>query len=247
VLVSGAATLGYPGNEGRTYVLTPALCSQLDYLTVQWYAASDGSTLTTYAEVVGDFYFSVAQARLRTPLQDVTTYTTQQILDYRTLAEMALDDICGVGFVPRFSYDEAQIASWGLLELPRRRIRTVRNIYTATDSGPQALTNLTGLRIESGELVFMPSIWNWWSRPIQIAYEHGYNSCPPRVARAALELARRWLVESPWDERATGFRTRDGGEMTILTARTTVNGVTHPFDIPEVSAVAEVYGTPMIA
>jgi len=246
VVVTNAPTVGYPGAGPRSYLLTPAQASRLDYLTAVW-AAADGSTLTTYVEVVGGFMFSVNFMRTRTPLQDTVTYPTQTLLDYRTLAEMALEDICGVAFVPRFSYHEATIASWGLLELPRRRIRVVRQIYTATEGGPQPLTTLAGLRIEAGSLVFMPSIWNWWSRPIQIAYEHGYDFCPPRVMRAGLELARRWIVESPWDERATGFRTRDGGEMTILTARTVKEGIAHAFDIPEVAAVAEMYGTPMIA
>jgi hypothetical protein len=245
VLVNAAATTTL-GTGLRSYDLSPSITGTLDLLTIQWLAGADGSTLTTYAEIVGGFYFSVAQARQRTPLQDTVTYTTQQIIDYRTLAEMAIEDMCGVAFVPRYTHEEAQIASWGMLETSRRRITTVRNIWTQTNNGPQALPTLSGLRIDSGQIVFMPAIWNWWSRPITIAYEHGYPYAPPRVARAALELMRRWVVESPWDERATGFKTREGGEMTILTARTVKAGVTYAFDIPEVAAVAELYGTPLI-
>jgi hypothetical protein len=223
-------------------VLTPATCAKLDYLTVAWTSASDSSVLTTYAEVVGGFHFTVAYARTRSPMNDTTTYTVQNILDYRTLAEWALEDICGVAFVPRFSHNLARITSVGMLQVPRRRIRNVRNIYTQTDNGPVAMPTLNGLRIEPGGVVFMPAMFNWWSTPISIAYEHGYNTVPPRVARASLELCRRWLVESPWDERTTGFRTRDGGQMTILTGNHT-----DAFDIPEVVAVADAYGLPMVA
>src|SRR6516162_7622219 len=54
------------GTGLRTYELPASATGTLDFLTVAW-TASDGSVLTTYAEVVGGFYFSVAQARLRTP------------------------------------------------------------------------------------------------------------------------------------------------------------------------------------
>jgi hypothetical protein len=239
VLASAQPTLGYPGAGGRTFLVTPVLAANLDYLTVQW-AASDGSVLTTYVEVVGDFHFTVQYARSRSPLQDTTTYPTQSIMDYRVLAEKAIEDICGVAFVPRYSRNIARITTWGVLRVPHRQVRNVRNIWTGTDLGPQALTTLRGLRILNGGVIFMPALWNWWSQPIEIAYEHGYDTIHPRVRRAALELARRWLVESPWDERTTGFRTRDGGEMTILTANHT-----DPFDIPEVVAVVDAYGTVM--
>jgi hypothetical protein len=240
VIASGLAT--GTGNSGRTFVLAPSNTAGLDYLTITWTSLSDSSVLTTYAEIVGDFHFTVAFARTRTPLGDTATYSTQQVLDYRTLAEMAIEDICGVSFVPRYRYDIARIVSWGMLELPRRRIRSVLNIYTQADSpSPVAIPSLAGLRIENGGLIFMPAMFNWWSTPIYVSYVSGYDFVPPRVARASLELCRRWLVESPWDERTTGFRTRDGGQMTILTANHT-----DAFDIPEVVAVADAYGTPAV-
>jgi hypothetical protein len=240
--VTGTAT-GGPGTS-RTFALTAAQTANLDYLNVSW-AAADGSTLTTYAEIVGDFLFSVAQARLRSPLQDATAYPASAILFYRTLAEMAIEDICGVAFVPRYLRETMSISGFGLLSGSRRRIRTVRQITTwagGTPNNYQPLPNLSGLQIISSQEIYMPTLWNWFSLPVFVAYEHGYDYAPFRVQRAALELARRWLIESPWDERTTGFRTRDGGEMMILTA-----SHTNAFDIPEVEAVATAYGTPMIA
>ena len=239
VLVNAGSAVG-TGSGGRTYVLPITTTKTLDVLTIAWTAA-DGSVLTTYAEIVGDFHFTVQYARTRTPLQDTSTYTTQMVLDYRTLAEMAIEDILGVAFVPRFRHDIARIVAWGELEMPRRRIRKVRAIYQQSDTGPVALSSLAGLRIEAGGIVFLPAMFNWWSTPITVAYESGYPWCNYRVRRATLELARRWLVESPWDERTTGFRTRDGGQMTILTANHT-----DPFDIPEVVAIADAYGLPMV-
>jgi len=172
----------------------------------------------------------------------VTAYPTSAILLYRQLAEQALEDICGVAFVPRLRKDEASIIGYGILEVPRRWITKVLDISTATNTGPQSLPSLTGLRINQGSTLFLPTWWNWWSMPITVTYESGYKETPMRISRAALELARRWLIESPWDERMTGFRSREGGSMQILTASNS-----DPFDIPEVVAVAGAYGTPMMA
>jgi hypothetical protein len=239
-LVSGVAASG-TGTAGRTLVLTPSQTSALDYYTISWTSSEDGSVLTTYADIVGGFLFSVAQARARSPLGDTTNYPTEAILYYRTLAEAALEDICGVAFVPRFSQTKARIVGAGMLEVSRRYLTNVVNVYTTTNDGLQVLPTLSGLRIENGGTIWMPAYWNFWAMPIVVAYEHGYNETPFRVSRAALELAKRWLIESPWDERMTMFRSREGGEVDILTAQQ------DPFDIPEVVAIANIYGTPMIA
>lgn len=243
-VVSGAATSG-TGAVARTYTLTPAQTAQLDLLKAVWTSGNDGSTVTTYAEVVGGYLFSIAQARLMSPLQDTATYPTEQLLLYRVMAETALEDICGVSFVPRYTREQAHIASYGILETSRRLVRTVRQITTwqsVNGVGQQVpLPTLAGYQVVATDQVFMPVLWSWWSMPIYIAYEHGYNEPPPRVGRAALLLARRWIVESPWDERLTGFRSREGGEMTILTA-----SHTNAFDLPEVEAIAELYSSPMV-
>lgn len=239
-ILQAVPTDGSPG-VSRSISLTPAQTSTLNSWTLVW-TAPDGSELTTYAEVVGDFLFTINRMRQRTPLQDTNMYPDETLLYYRTLAEMALEDACGVAFVPRYSYEEAFIAMYGVLSTSRRRINNVRMIWTSTDIGPQPLPTLKGLRIMTGTHIFMPTLWNWWSRPIFVGYEHGYPFPPPRVSRAAIELARRWVVESPWDERMTGFRTRDGGQLDILTA-----SKSDPFDIPEVAAVSDFYGTPMVA
>lgn len=229
---------GLPGE--RTFLITPVLAGQLDSLTLAWTSETDSSILTTKVDVCGGFLFSVAQARRLSPLGDTTNYPAQHILAARTLAEMALEDVCGVAFAPRYRRDHARIVSFGLLNLPRRRVTSVRAIFTTTDSGLMQLPSLTGLRIQSGGNIFMPSFYNWWSTPIVVTYENGYESPPPRVGQAAALLARRWLVESPWDERMIAFRSREGGEVDILTAQG------EAFDIPEVVAVSELYGFPLI-
>jgi len=242
-IISAGPTTGTGAT--RAVALTAAQTANLDLLTLNWMAA-DGSALTTYVEVVGGFLFSLGRARKLSPLQDTTAYTNDAILEARTLAEDAIEDICGVSFVPRYRHEEVSIESYGLLHGSRRNIRNVLQLstfMTSADGGKQVpLPNLSGLQIVAGYEVYMPTLWNWFSRPIMMSYEHGYRFPPPRVANAALLLARRWAIESPWDERTTGFRTRDGGEMSILTA-----SHSDPFDLPEVVAVADAYGFPLVA
>jgi hypothetical protein len=242
-IMTAAPTTGT--GSSRSVSLTAAQTANLDLLTFTWTAA-DGSVLTTYAEVVGGFLFSLARARKLSPLQDTAAYTTDAILEARTLAEAALEDICGVSFVPRYSREEVSIEGYGLLRGSRRRIRNVVQLTTfmstSTGGSQQPLPTLSGLQIVNGTDVYMPMLLNWFSRPIMMAYEHGYPFTPPRVGNAVLLLARRWCIESPWDERTTGFRTRDGGEMSILTA-----SHSDPFDLPEVVAIADAYGFPLVA
>lgn len=219
--------------DQRILALTADQTTSLDLLTVVWTSVDNGIQ-TTYAEIVGGFLFSVRQARMRSPLQDTVQYTTESLLFYRTLAEQAIESICGVAFVPRFSIDEALVSRGGLLTLPRRRIRAVRSL-----SSQGLVQNITSAQILGGS-ISVPGSWTSFSRPL-VAYEHGYDESPYRVSRAALELAKRWIVESPWDERMTAYRDRSGGELDILTA-----SHTNPFDIPEVVAVSEQYGMPMV-
>lgn len=239
VVVSGGATTG--DGATRSFSLTPMQCGVLDHLTCTWTASTDGSWLTTYAEVAGGFTFDVRRARMRPPLGDMMEYPTEAIVYYRTLAEQALEDICGVAFVPRYTREIARVGRSGRLSLTRRKIRHVVQITTSSDAGPVPLTNLNGLRIPAGDSIWLPMALNWISMPVEVAYYHGFDEPIHRVSRAAIELARRWLVESPWDERMTGYRQRDGGELSILTA-----SKSDPFDIPEVVAISRLYGTPMV-
>lgn len=243
-LVSGAATTG-TGAAPRTYSLTPVQTATLDNFTAVWTSGVDQSSVTTYAEVVGGFLFDIASMRKKSPLQDTTAYPTSQLLAYRMLAETALEDICGVAFVPRYTRERAHIASYGILETSRQRVRALRQVTTwmsVNGVGQQVpLPTLAGHQIVATDQIFMPVLWSWWSMPIYVAYEHGYDYPPARVSNAAMLLARRWIVESPWDERLTSLRSREGGELQILTA-----SHSNAFDIPEVQAVAQQYGSPMV-
>lgn len=236
-LTSGTATRTGVGTF--TFTLTSAQTADLDVLTVEW--TSSLGTVTTYAEIVGGFLFSVAQARALSPLDNTTTYPTADILTARTLAEAALEDACGVPFVPRYFREWFDgNGSTDLLLGPRPLAITSATVGATTSAGGTALTadELTDLRFYRDGRVYHSGKWTTGRGNVEIKGSHGYTIAPPRVGRAALLLAKRWLVETPISDRATSL-TNDAGTVEYL-ATTGVREMV--FDIPEANAVVQEYG-----
>lgn len=232
-IVTAAAATG-TGVGSFSYSLSAAQNNLLDTLTVKW--TSSLGTIASTVEVVGGFLFSIAQARSLDPLNNATRYPTQAIIDARTLAETALEEACGVAFVPRYRREPLSGTGGTELILSQPRITAIRSM------------SLAGTALTAGELAaVVPSgpgviyTLNGWTRGFgnySIAYEHGYVSPPPRVTNAALLLARRYLVDSPVSDRATSMTTDDGTTQFLVTA-----GVRQAvFDIPEANAVVAQYG-----
>lgn len=222
------------GAAARTFALTTTHTASLDILTVTWVSSTYG-TLTTQVEIVGGFLFSIAQARAVKPLNNTDTYTAAAITEARTLAEMALEDACGVAFVPRYarrSFDGS--GSGDLLLPPLARTVTVGSI----DGTALTSSELADLEIYDSGVLYNPLGWTAGRRNVSLTYTHGYPSPPPRVGRACLLLAKRFLVDSPIHDRATSVTTDDGTTSFFVTA-----GVRDAvFDVPEANAVVEEYG-----
>jgi hypothetical protein len=231
-IVTDQATDGT--DSTRTYDLDAAGTASLDLLTAQW-TAEDGSVLTTYIEVVGGFLFTIAAARQRSPLGDDTAYPTELLRAYRTMAELALEDVCGIAFVPRYRVDVIRIGRRvRSIALTRTEIRKIRSLELdgTVISDPTVAAYDDGLLERFG-------LWRYGKYTVR--YEHGLDEAPPRVSRACIELARRWLVEAPWDERVTDYSSGEGDRFRLLTAGP------DPFDIPEVNAIAKLYAQPLVA
>jgi hypothetical protein len=115
------------GAAPRTFQLTAAHTASLDRLTATWTSPTLG-TLTTVVEVVGDFLFTINEAHNA----GLATYSDDQIAGARTRVEQAIEDACGLAFVPR--YDRATLNGDGttLLRLGRPFLRRVRWASTVT-------------------------------------------------------------------------------------------------------------------
>ena len=230
---------------GTWSVTVPASSNDLlDTLTATWTADVNGEdqTYVDFIEVVGRFLFTIAEARLLKPLDNTTTYPESKIVEMRTTVEQALEDACGVAFVPRYALETLPTEYPGLL-VSNPKVRSVRSATDGTTPLTQdqidALT-FTGRTIYG--LPWVPWDYSTWSGArvsVTIGYEHGYTYPPERVRRASLILARSWLVSGPVDDRASTLNAgADGGTYSLVTPGRGGS----IFGLPEVDAVVQEYG-----
>jgi hypothetical protein len=227
VVAPGTATSG-GGAAARSFSLTPAHTALLDTLTVTWTSSLLG-TDTTLHEVVGDFLFSIAEARAVRPLDSVQNYPTAKIEEMRTLVEDAMEQVAGVAFVPRYAQETITDAtgSW-LPSWPY--VSSIRSLYV-----DDVLT--AGAVLAGNGTVYLPSSYPY-STAVTVGYEHGHPYPPPRIARAALFEARYRLIQanSPTDDRAVRLDTEQGSYALQQPGR----GGMH-FYLPESDAAVAAY------
>lgn len=242
VIASAQATSG-TGAAARTFNLTAAThLASLDVLRLDWYSATKG-TLTTYAEVVGGFLFSVAELRALLPNTD--TYPTADLITGRTLAEQALEDACGVPFVPRYFRVKVDGSGHEDLLLPPRPLSITSVTTGATSSSDgTALTaaELEDLRLYDDGRLYHSAGWIAGRGNVEIKGTHGYPRPPARVSRAALKLAERFLRDTPLSEMMTSYSGPDGTTQHMGSEGTRQRIALKIFDVPEAETVLNLYG-----
>lgn len=224
------------GTGTVSYTVTPTHTADLDTWTVEWVATFGGQsqTFTDTVEVAGGFLFSIAQARAVRPLDNAVTYTTAAIVETRTLVEQALEDACGVAFVPRYRRETFDGAGLATLLAHQPRVTALRSAsLDGTDISSTDLATIAGAM--TGRLYY-PNSWIAGYGNYNVAYEHGYDQPPLRIMQAALLLAKNWLVKGPIDDRTTAFSTEDG---TYSLSTPGMRGAS--FGIPEVDATVAEY------
>lgn len=222
VLVApGAATSG-SGAAARTYNLTTAHTGLLDKLTVHWTTANLG-TSDLEVEVVGDFLFTAAEGMAVVPGK-----TDAEVEQARIKAEQDIERACRVAFVPRY---ESQILSGdgtGFLQVRWPQVRSIRSITVGGTT-----VSVTDLEPTQAGL-YNPSGWTRGVSNVVVRYEHGYDPGEIQAGRAALRLAKHYLLGSPTDDRAVRMDT-DVGSYALATAG--MRGAR--FGIPEVDAFVQ--------
>lgn len=207
----------------------------LDRLTVTWFAVVGGSTqeYTDAVEVAGGELFTLAQARTLSPLSNTTTYPTAAIVEARTMVESALEDACGVAFVPRYRRETVSgDGSQMLLLTPR--LRAIRSV--SVDGVAMSAPALAAIKAQPSGVAYNPAWWTGGIANLEIGYEHGHDYPPPRVSQAALLWCKNFLVKGPIDDRMTSMSTDDG---TFALSTPGMRGAM--VGIPEVDAVISQY------
>lgn len=219
-----------------TATVTAANNTTLNTLTVTWTALMSGqsNTYIDTVEVAGGSFFSIAEAKATSEL---TSLTVSQIEDLRTSIEQAIENYCGMAFVPRYAKEtltpatsQDVITEWPLV----RTVRAATLDGTALDVATITPT-INGL-YASG---LAPSSFGRWPARynLVIEYEHGMDEVPLDVSQAAL----RWARQTPSAAIAAGQVTRvEAGEEAIqyATPSTTVAGRA---PLPDVQATLDAY------
>jgi hypothetical protein len=226
-ILDEAATSG-TGTAARTVALTADQTAQLDTWTVEWTSPTKG-TVTDEYEIVGGHIFALNElAAIKVGQSDTigSKYSVAQMASVRVLVEQALEDACGVAFVPRYRVDTVRARGSVMLERPR--VLALRSI------------SVNGFPVDPSLYAFDPSgavHGNFGRSLVTVGYEHGWAYAPARVSNAALLLARRWLIDGPVDDRATSMSVEGVGTYALVTPG--MRGAI--FDLPECNQVVQQY------
>lgn len=236
VLDSSTAT--GPGIEGE-YTYTFPGSDVLDNVVVTWSATVGGDAVvldSDLIEVVGGFYFGLAEGRAVDPaLANTSKYPTPMLVEQRMNTEDECERITGQAWVPRFARETLSGSASGRIVVSHTMVRAVRAVTVngVSWSGGQ----VAGLGFSDTGMIYVdtavfgpPRLLG--SRNVTIEYEHGHDRPTPDILRAA-KLRFKSLVlqgRSALPDRAERLVTVEAG--TVILASPTVDRV----GIPEVDA-----------
>jgi hypothetical protein len=229
VLVAAGTGTSGTGTSPRTFSLTTTHTALLDRLTVTWTSSAKG-TLVSYVEIVGGFLFSLAEARAVSPLDSTTNYSTADLVDTRTAVEQALERACGCAFVPRYRIET--LNGTGSPGFPLDQPFVIRIRTVTVDTVPLLSPEIALLAFTPTGFVSSTSrLWTAGVNNITVGYEHGLQDPPGEIRRAALMLAKMWLVgrRNPIDDRAVTFNAgADGGTYSLAVPGRNGSSFGHP-------------------
>jgi len=234
-LATNAATTN---SATGVYTYNLAAQSNLDLLTLVYTGTWGGAvqTETQKVEIVGDFYLTLDELRKLDARFAATATPLIAIADLRrVLAEVedAIEAETGVAFVNRYARETLDGNGSTYLLLNRIAPRTILSARTYTSASAfTAFTSaeLADLRYESFGRVgrWSLGVWPLGSRNIVVEYEHGYDSPPPLITRAARALFKLKMIEdlATTDPSLTNVRSLSVEGYSVSYANTSATGST---------------------
>jgi hypothetical protein len=197
-------------------------------------------SLTDTVEVVGGFYFGLAEARASdNALTDPVKYTTAMLAAARIQVEQEIDEICYRAFVPRFRRVALDGTGTDTISTPDPDLRTLRaaSIAYLTGGDLQALTGSYLTRVvpvADGLLVRQYGLpWPFGTGNAVVEYEYGLDAPPEELRQAGMKRMRSVLTSrnSGVPDRASSYTTQEGStyRLTLPGRRST--------GIPDIDAV----------
>lgn len=170
----------------------------VDLYTVAWDGdlSSSSWSATTYVEVIGAWLFTIDDLRTfhNSDLASTSTYTTDDIADMRLLITDEFEHICGVSFVGRYEREDVAGTGTRSLDVSKKKISSI--LECTIGSATQTTSNLVPdplLPVVHHKTTVFTSATADDPFNVTIAYQHGYDTPPADVTRAALILAHNRL------------------------------------------------------
>lgn len=227
------------------YPLSPQ--ANLDHLTAVWTGMFSAITqsVTTYVDIVGGYYVSLAELRAMKNLDDATKFTAEDLIAARQWFETSFERYTGRAFVPRYK----RIVMWGsggaVMQLPDEYLRSLRTVkFASVDLSSAAIANISveasgriqhfwplGINGPDDSFGVYGSTFPANAR-ITFVYEYGMDACPDDVREAAKTAIRMRLLDDETGRREYALVTDVG------VVRYSRPGEDRPFGIEEVDRVA---------
>lgn len=224
VVAAGTATTAAPTGNTRTFALTAAQTAALGWLTATWTDSGAGAHTTT-VEIVGGYYFGLAEAN-SVPQLPTANYSTAQLVAARASVEDDWEEIAQVAFVPRYHRERVNGMGANQVMLTWPRVRTVRSVRLYATDGTftsWTSTQLASLRWDRDSRVITSAGPNFFTAGVEnviVEYEHGHDSLPSPLKVWALRYLRSRLqltgttIGIP-DRADRSFATDNGAWMTL--------------------------------
>ncbi len=218
----------------------------LDTYSFTWTGTKAAVTVTwtDIVELVGGYLFEISDLRKADrAFLDTDKYPTDVLKQIRNWVEDVIEGerAADVAFVPRARrvvvngsavYDRAT-GAFGLY-VPDY---VVTRLYSASVNG-SALTNtqVSAIVCDDDTLWSKDTTWPAGNKNVSLHYVHGYNLVPGAITRAALLLAREYLVKSDLPSRASATSIGDQIFRLTIAGRDGITG------LPDVDAAIEQFG-----
>ena len=220
-LTSGAAS----GPTSHQYSFVIPAQTTLNNLTITWAAviSTQAVSITSYAEVVGGFLFSLNELRnYDTALLNETRFPDSKLIDERLSVEAEFEDITGRSFPPRFFREEYAEIMDDHLYVQKPEPMAITKFYV---DGVDRLSWVTSKYVnfdlyDPHSLVLKnDGLAALYALQVEIEYEYGMTNVPRKIRDAALKRAKVNLLgyNSAIDERATTLSVPEFGTMTLAT------------------------------
>lgn len=250
---------GIPTLKGGDIVATVpvAALAHLDTYTLTW-TGSVGSTVVTWSEtveLVGGYLFELSALRgMDRAFSDIDKYPTDTLKEVRSQVEDVIEGprAANVAFVPRGRRVVLGSTQYGKLVGGTSRHPAVtaksaqglqvpdyelRSVYSAKVNGTALTTDEVTALVPDDNMIWRSShSWPAGRQNIELHYTHGMSQVPGAITRAALILAREYLVKSDLPGRATATSIGDQMFRLTIAGRDGVTG------IPDVDAAIDQFG-----